>query len=430
MNPCCWPLGRNIAALPSLRCSSRSLYNRHLPAPLLVKLRPARGSSRSLCGTFQRRYWSSCGPLQQAPLRHLPGPLLVKLRPARRSSRPLYGTFQLRYWSSCDPHSAPARYFTAPSSTATGQAAARSSRPLYGTFQRGYWSGCGPHGAPAGPFTAPSSSATGQAATRTALQQVPSRHLPAPLLVKLRPARGSSRSLCGTFQLRYWSSCGPHGAPAGPFTAPSSAATGQAATRTALQHVTLRHLPATLLVKLRLARVLESWSGTVPPTLSSMTPPVDSTAYPTFPEGYRPWDRPLQDLTASDFREVLFSSDLTASDFPGSSVGVMDDQTPQLRTETNEPTQAASRSACLTNTPGPACQICLPYKHGRTCLSDLMPYKHARTCLSDLPALQTRPDLPVRSACLTNTAGPACQICPPGTDGSAYDCPHMHPDYH
>ncbi|CAH1270768.1 GLRA1 [Branchiostoma lanceolatum] len=38
-----------------------------------------------------------------------------------------------------------------------------------------------------------------------------------------------------------------------------------------------------------------SWSGTVPPTLSSMPPPVDSTAYPTFPEGYRPWDRPLQD---------------------------------------------------------------------------------------------------------------------------------------
>ncbi|KAI8501952.1 hypothetical protein Bbelb_203640 [Branchiostoma belcheri] len=35
-------------------------------------------------------------------------------------------------------------------------------------------------------------------------------------------------------------------------------------------------------------------SGTVPPFLSSMTPPVDSTAYPTFPEGYRPWDRPLQ----------------------------------------------------------------------------------------------------------------------------------------
>ncbi|XP_078688701.1 uncharacterized protein LOC144920401 [Branchiostoma floridae x Branchiostoma belcheri] len=41
----------------------------------------------------------------------------------------------------------------------------------------------------------------------------------------------------------------------------------------------------------------ETWgsSGTVPPFLSSMTPPVDSTAYPTFPEGYRPWDRPLQD---------------------------------------------------------------------------------------------------------------------------------------
>ncbi|XP_035678858.1 gamma-aminobutyric acid receptor subunit rho-1-like [Branchiostoma floridae] len=36
-------------------------------------------------------------------------------------------------------------------------------------------------------------------------------------------------------------------------------------------------------------------SGTVPPTLSFMTPPADSTAYPTFPEGYRPWDRPLQD---------------------------------------------------------------------------------------------------------------------------------------
>ncbi|CAH1270770.1 Hypp4427 [Branchiostoma lanceolatum] len=154
-------------------------------------------------------------------------------------------------------------------------------------------------------------------------------------------------------------------------------------------------------------------------------------------------------LTASDFREVLFSSDLTASDFPGSSVGVMDDQTPQLRTETNEPTQAASRSCWYDGSVWHkkgfrrSCNT-LPYKHGRTCLSDLralqtrpdlpvrsasltntarpacqicQPYKHGQTCLSDLLSLQTRPDLPVRSASLTNTAGPACQICQPYKHG-------------
>ncbi|CAH1270769.1 Hypp4426 [Branchiostoma lanceolatum] len=115
--------------------------------------------------------------------------------------------------------------------------------------------------------------------------------------------RRSSGSLYGTFQHRYWSSCGPYGAPAGPFTAPSSTATGQAAARTALQQVPSRHLPTPILVKLRpryclYIFLIRSWSGTVPPTLSSMPPPVDSTAYPTFPEGYRPWDRPLQVVAA------------------------------------------------------------------------------------------------------------------------------------
>eukprot|EP00058_Branchiostoma_floridae_P014349 XP_002599837.1 hypothetical protein BRAFLDRAFT_95526 [Branchiostoma floridae] len=149
------------------------------------------------------------------------------------SSRSLYGPFQHCYWSNCA--SIRSIYVTFQHCY---WSSCDSCRFLYGTFQHCYWSSCNSSRSLYGTF----------------------QHC-------YWPSYGSSSSLYGTFQHCYWSSCGSIRSLYGTF-----------------QHCYWSSCGS-----------IRGPSGTVPPTLSFMTPPADSTAYPTFPEGYRPWDRPLQE---------------------------------------------------------------------------------------------------------------------------------------